>query len=562
LNRVDFPEETGGSADQNLAVPFLAGMDDIEVLSARITLGAVSRDLEIENYTVTANGDAGAFLSLPLPARLKKIEIAYTLPQGTDAANVRVVLRGATPAGNGFSPGVPLFAIPDFGKSGPMYDRVLGGMSVTALGGDRQLIGLPGVLGAAWLIQLAFGDDPTELAPLNVVPAVRRVTLDAAPRNLSVALTSGGDEILLWNNPETLFPDAGIQEVSFTPLAQRHLTSALESAAVGDVTLPVPLRFTCDTGGAIQVVETDLKARYLVRPLGTEPVTLRLGGDTTPLTLAAPAGRIPESSRLRMRAKLLGRELNGASPEPSGIPPSTGLRVRTDRFVAAAAAVAPLAGSAPGSVLDLAAVRLYLAAPSDADAVLEIRSDVAANPGPIAAPPVVRQVKAGFCGWLEFAPAKPLTVAAGLAPLWLALRSNRGDILWFAGADAGGAGRISVDKGETWGQAEPLLTPAGGLLAQLFHVVPPPLPAPVIRLRKGAVTLKENLLAASVKTAENEYVLEASSLPPGVHNLLAAGTGTERVDTELHLFSRSVLDLTLENLVIRYDPFQTPVSGG
>jgi hypothetical protein len=556
-NIIDFPEEKGGSADQKLAVPFLPGMDEIEVEEARIMLRAAPKDLEIEDYKVTANGNIGVYLSLIIPARLKKVEIRYTPPTSAHPAKVmRLVVRTATPSGAGFGEGVPLFAYPDFGKAGPMYEPVLGGMTVTDLGSDRRLLRLPSVLGRAWLIQVATGDKPTELAPLQVKPIVNHVTLDAVPRNLSVALVTGGNEVTLWNNPEALLPDGADQEVSFTPLAQRHLTAALKSASESELTLSVPIRFRSDSGGAIAITATSLKSEYVVRPLGQEPVTLRLGGDLIPLVLNAPAALTPKRSSMRLTAKLVGRELNAASPEPFTTSPATGLRVGLARSAATAVEVAPSAGETAGSVLAAASARVYLSAPTAAEVVMEIHGDVAESPGPIVAPPIVRQLEAGFSGWLEFELAKPLTVVSGQAPLWLSLRTNKGEVFWFASPGGPAKSRISTDRGETWSPPDSVLTPSGRLLAQLFHHTKDPLPAPVVRLQNGSIIMKTNLFTNPEKKSDREYVIENAALPDEVHSLLAARTGQGRVSTELLLFTTSVVDLTLENLAIKYDPFQ------
>ena len=344
--------------------------------------------------------------------------------------------------------------------------------------------------------------------------------------------------------------------VSFTPLAQRHLAAALEKANGSEVTLAVPLKFRSDSGGAIRITATSLKSEYLVQPFGDEPRTFHLGGELTPLVLTAPALLPPKSSSMRLIAKLLGRELNGASPDPPVAPPIRGLRLALERFVAEAADVAPLPGAAPGSLLEIASARVYVAARQNAELVMEVRSDVTGAPGPVAAPPVVHQVAKGFSGWLEFELTQPLKVVAGQAPLWLSMRINKGEAYWFSSPVGAGRSRISTDRGESWGSIEPLLAPEEPLLVQLFHVMTDPMPAPVIRLHNDAAVVTGNLFAGPKKTAEREYLLETAALPGQVHTFLAGQAGQGRVESTFHLFSQSVLDLTIENLAIKYDPFQ------
>jgi len=47
----------------------------------------------------------------------------------------------------------------------------------------------------------------------------------------------------------------------------------------------------------------------------------------------------------------------------------------------------------------------------------------------------------------------------------------------------------------------------------------------------------------------------AYGLPATAHALIASRAGQGKVTTELQFFSRSALDLTVESLVRRYDPF-------
>lgn len=559
LNLVEFPEEHGGSADQQLAIPFLAGMDQLEVVEARIVLQTVAREMAIEDFKVTANGAHGIFLSLPKAAKLKKIDLSYQLPASEDAAKVRLVVRAATSSEGGFLPGVPLFSAPDFAAPGAMYQQVLGGMTVNSFSGDRKVITLPGVLGSAWLIQLAKGEEATDLQALSVQLKVNQVVLDAAPRNLSVQLMTGEGEVLLWNNPETLFPAAGRQMISFTPLAQRHLDGALAAMKQGGdtgVTLPIPLKFRCDSGGTLQIVDSRLQSEYLVNPLAKKSVTLQLRGDLIPLVLNVPAGLTPKSSTLQLTARLLGRELNGASPEPSVKLPVAGILIGPERLVAAGVAVATLPGQAAGSLLELVSIRVYLGTQEAGELVLEVRNDAAGTPGAVVAPPVVRQLKSGFTGWQEFELVKPLAVVSGQAPLWLTLRSNKGEVSWFATGSGSGNSRISTDRGESWGIPEPVLVPAGDLLTQLFHIPKAPLPAPVICLQSGDAVVAVNLFAGAKKNSEWEFLIGAFALPPQVHSLLGRRVGEGRVESSFLLFSRSVLDLTIENFTIRYDPFQ------
>lgn len=563
LDVVDFPAEEGGDVDQALAIPFLAGMDGIVVTEARLVLRSAPKDLDIENYSVTENGSEGVFINFNDPVRLRKVEISYDYSPPVPSPTTRIVVRTANKNG-ALQAGPPLFAEPNFGPPGKMFSATMGGMTVNDLGNKRRLLTLPSVLGSAWLIQLASGDEPIALAPIALKPAINRVVLQALPRNLSVVLAPDEEALTLWKNPGVLLPEAGDQEISFAPLAQKHLTNALTAAASDAAALPVPLRFHSDCGSAVEIVSKSLVAEYQVQPFGGAK-KFELRGDFTAFVLSAPAGLNPAKSALRLTVKLLGRELNAASPEPSLDKPSRGLRVNIEHWVAAASVVAPPSNKANGSIVQIASVRIYLAniEAAKAEIVLEIRSDIANSPGAAVAAPLVKQLDAGFIGWCEFELPTPLKVVSGNAPIWLALRSNKGEVHWFnapvsTSLDSNietGSNRVSIDRGASWGESNPQLSTPRPLLVQLFHQMDDPIAAPVIRIQRGATILQNNILAAPQQKSVREYALDGAALPQTVHTVLSAQTGKGRADCEFLLFSRSALDLVVETLTISYDPF-------
>jgi hypothetical protein len=566
LEVIDFPEVEGGDVQRELAVPFLPGMDEIEVEQARLRVRTGRKEREVTDYTVTAvPAGHGITLSIPQPGRLKKLELTYPSPTAVPGAPHHVIIR--TPP-----EGPPTFAAPPLPKPGPLYDDILTGLTVQDLGGDRKLLLLPSVLGNAWRIQLALGDTPDKLTTVPFSPTVNRVVLDTAPRDVSVTLSADTEEIPLWGHPDLLLPDAGEQEISFTPLAQRHLNQQLQAKrdAPDQATLPVPLRFHSASSGALEVVAKTLTAHYVVKPLGKDPVTQRVGGEWTVLTLRAPAGLRPINSRVKLTVKFLGRALNRGSLEPPLALPSMGLRVHAQRSVARMIAFLPEPPAVAGSVLPLASVRLYVAALAEAEAVLEVRGDVAGAPGPVLVASV-QQLGSGSTGWVEFILPSPLPVSTGQAPLWLALRVTKGEVLWFVsplesashpmGADMTSA-RVSSDRGQTWSEPTGNFGDAGVLLAQCFHELPELSSPPVLRVRHAEALMTDNLLLNVKQKGAKEYIVEVS-LPDGVHGVLAAAAGSGRTDTALRLFSPSMLDVTVEDLTLSYDPFRVGgVEGG
>jgi hypothetical protein len=574
--------EHGGQADLELAIPFLPGMDEVVVDAATLRVRAEAVEQELSTYTVTDAADGqGSFLALPAPARLRKVVVD---PSGGAPAGPDEVLRLVVRVAEGLIPGPPVYAKPPFDLTSPMFIDVLDGLEVTELdgGGGTQLVfpaaggPFPVAQGTAWLLQRATGAEVTELEPRQERFAVRKVTVDAAASDLDLVIRGAGEAdppTPLWRHPGAFLPEAGEQEVSFTPLAQKHLAAALAAltgtpgsgaggsgaggAAGGQHTLPIPLRFSAASGGAIRVVAKTLDARYLVRPAGPEAVTLRLGGDWVPLLLRAPASRRPSGSSLRLRARHLGRELNPGSGLPPLTAPRAGLRVGAGRMVAAAVPCAPAAGGEAS--LRLASARVFAAFSEPVEIVCELRGDAAGAPGPLLAPPLVKQLAPpatppAVPAWVEFELPAPGATVAVPATVWVTLRSNRGELRWFT-ADQGEA-RVSLDDGSSWGVPDAVLTGAGAPLAQLFHVLDTPSPPDVQVLVDGGA-------AGSIALAAGGSPLEFVSapgleLPAPVLTALATATGGDgggRALTALALCSRAVADLTVEELTLSYDPF-------
>lgn len=588
---IEFTEEKGGQVDRELAVHFQPYMDEVRVDAAQLRLQAQSREMEIHSYSVkqiNTKDDLGLVLSLNKPGRLRKVSLAYpTFPSSVTSIPtnfkyfkiethkgvpitkaLRLVIRPATPQGNSFTFGPPVMSHPDFDPPGPMFDRVFSGLSVQDTGSGFDLT-FPSLMGAAWLIQLAQGDEPSKLAALSFNSTIKRVTIDAAPQNLSlVLLPKEGDAIPLWSHPNYLLPEVGVQEVNFTPIAQNQLAARLksqtEAMATDATTLPLTLRFHSDSGGAVEVKSKKLDAHYVVKPLRDQPYTLHLKGNWETLTLNAPAGIRPLSSSARLIVRLTGRQLNGTQMPPTR--PSRGLRVTAGQWAASPLPFKPLTSDGRSATqtppkasaqLPLVSARIYLQTMSEAaEAVLEVRRDVAGSPGAMVTAPLVMQMPEGFSDWLEFKLPEPAHLEMGDIPYWLALHSNKGDLLWFTGES--GKARISRDKGLTWGEVESSLTPVASPLGQFFHVLTfdkqHPLPLPKVSLRLGSKIITDDLLAHAERKAPDEFVLEGFSFPSPVLDALQQATGKGRVETTLQLFAREVFDLVIEEMTLLYSP--------
>jgi hypothetical protein len=561
---VTFPE-AGGDADLELAIPFLPGMDEVVVDAAGLRVVAQAPELELSTYTVTDGpGGQGSFLALPAPSRLRRVVVDPPTAATAALDKLHLVVRAA----EGLTPGPPVFADPPFSLPSPMFAAVFAGMTVTTVSGGtgRQLefpaagSPFPAAQGSAWLLQHATGDNATGLQPVTERLTVRRVTVDAAAADLALVIpgaTPEDDPVPLWSHPGPFLPAAGEQEISFTPLAQKHLAAALArlGAAAGAQTLPIPLRFTAAGGGAIRVVAKTLQARYVVRPAGADPVTLRLGGDWVPLELRAPAGRRPGATTMRLRARHLGRELNQGSGQPPAARPRAGLRVGAGRLVATSLPCTPLGG---GATVPLASARVYALAGEAVEAVCELRADAAGAPGPLLAPPMVKQLQPPATpparpDWIEFELPAPGTTIPVPATVWVTLRTNRGELRWFTGE--AGDGRVSLDAGSSWGAVDAVLAATGAPLAQLFHAVDAPQPPQVDVLVGGSPAGSVTLEAVAGSPLEFVTATGLALPAPVVTALATAAGGGGRAATAPALFSRAVADLTVEELTLSYDPF-------
>ena len=565
---VEFDDQDGGVVERELAVPFLRGMDSVVVENAKLQLRSKPREMEIDDYQVSEpGGQPGIVVRLPRISRLLKIAIDFTVPPEFAAQTVRIVVRNAQPQQTGgftFSP--PVYAAPDFDSPGPMFSKTLTGLSRTNTS-TGAVLSFPRPLGEAWLLQLATGDDAVKLNAIAVNPTVRYVRIDAVPQNLTLAIRLADESPQLWSHPQLFLPEAGVQDVDFSPLAQKRLSEVLKEAdPTTAVTLSLGLEFKSDSGGDVSIASRTLDARYHVDAIGADGQNRRLGGDWTPLDINAPAALRPVKVAADITVRPTGRELNAASPEPPLDRPSRGLRLQQDTLVAGATTfTAPVAERLADS--PLVSARVYVSSRVASEVVLELRADAAGAPGAPVAPPVVRQFEPGFNGWAEFELESPWTPPAAQVDLWACVRTNLGEVLWYAApGEESGAGRlVSLDRGASWGAADEALALNGPLLVQLFHSVPDPQPEPTVRLHRGGSLLSGNVLRsgsnAPVRQGPREFVLQGASLPDAVSNLLASAQGSEKVTTAMSLFSRAVADLQITRLLLEYDPFQASATG-
>lgn len=520
---ITFPDTTGGEASRELAIRYLPGMDEVQVSQAELRLRARAVAVETHDYTAVAGQGGGVVLRLARPGLLKKVVLDYAEPAG----NFRLVVRMAE---HGSS--VPILANPGMPSLGAMYGPALPTFNVVKVPGGHQAE-LPSLMGSAWLFQLATGDSPEDLKPLNVPISVVSVVLDAVPQDLILTLNSS-ETVVLWSNPGLLLPASGEQTISFAPLAQRHLTAKLKAATEDTAALSASLRFHSSSAGALDIVFKSLRAVYVSRPFGTEPKTIRLTGDRVDFSFPVPSGATPQQNSLRLTLKPKGMVRDAGSPESPITGPVQGLIANQNIHAAARLpAVSPVS---------IARVRVMLQPNGAAEAVIEARADVAGSPGALFGKPAVRQLNAGPAAWVDFVFPEPLTL---LAPyLWLSLRTTQGSVFWFTGSTGGGTAKLSFDQGKTWGVPDTPLGPAQCLLAQLI-LNSEGGATPAVQLRDGATIHVANLMSAAHGASVD------TSIP--VH-LLAAPPATGKTEKRFELASPAIADAIVESFVITYDP--------
>ena len=545
--------EGGSDVDVELSVPFRAGMDEVVVDAAQLTLAADQTPLAITGWHAVAGpGGQGVFVVLDTPARLRRL----VLDPANQPAGTFVVVRAATlDSGGPPTAGPPLFAGGGF-DTGPMLPRALAGMSVTGSDG-RLVVTVPLAQGQAWLVQFGTGDTAAALAPQAGQPQVTEVTVAPAPSDISLVLrgrSAGEADTALWQHPGALLPESGQQLADFTPAAGRRLAQVLADTSAGTPTLALPLRFSAKTAGTLLVLDQVLTARYVAHPAAAAPTPLTLDGGWVDLPLDAPARR-PSATTLALRARHLGREVNPGSPAPPMALPLGGVRVRPGRLVAAPVPWQP--APAVGGTPSLAMVRLLAAPVGDTELVAEVHADAAGAPGALLAGPLVARLAAGAApGWVGLALAATADIPAP-ATLWVSVRTNRGALDWFA-ADTGPTARASADGGTSWGELEAGLGPVGTPWVQLQHAVDPATAAaPALTVRLGGTLLGTVGLTGTGQPGEYGGPTPAV-LPAAVLDALAAPAAPDtpvRRRTTLSLLCPAVLTLTVPDLTCSYDPF-------
>ena len=506
--------------DRELGIPFMAAMDDITVDTAQFELRAGSMVIDAPG-SPRDFGTGAVVIDLGTEGRLTEIELTSDSfwPPSTAADGARLVIRAATKSGGSYTAGAPLIAEPGFG--GGMFGTLLGGMTV-----NTRRVRFAPIAGTAFIVTWAKGDSATSLAPEGTKKlGVKRVKVEAVPRDVSITLVSGATEVPVWNQPGPLLP-GNLQSVSFVPAAERLLREQLATGA--PPTLAVTLRFRSASVARLEITSPTLTATYHAEP-AAQPLHAALRGSPERIALEAPATRAPSATELRVTAKYLGRMLNGAHDEPPTQPPVSGLRIDGTRSVAARTMLRPAT---------LASVRMQIVALQPSEVVVELLADAAGGPAAPLGPHVVRQLAAPFVGWLEIELPAPVPVDAEF--VWISLRATKGEVVWCCDSDENAAARLSDARRASWTPAQALLQPR----VQLFDSVPPP---PQLDVR-----LPGSVAWTLAQTGPVDYAATAATLPQPIRTQLAAAQGNGRATSQFDLYARAAIDLALADIRFSY----------
>lgn len=545
--------------DWELGVSFLPGMDEVRVEAAALELRGLRVLTPAEGWSCVAQAN-GWKITLAQPARL--VSITFDDPQPVaplaPGESLRLLLSPASPAGP------PAFMDPPFAL-GPAYANIAPRISQRTVVGGRVVAKIVPTLGTSWLLQWGVGNDATTLTTVAVTTTVRAVSIERAVAGARLELRpdeSGGDPVLVWNQPGVLDPAAGLQAIDMSSIARKRLSDRLAAANASPTpppTLTLPVRLVAATGGPVGVSGTDLRVTYAVEAVqgGTR---LALRGDPLGVSLTVPAALRPGSGGLSINAHHLGRELNGPVGR-AAVDGGPGTLVTAARWAALAL---PVVAGGPGLHVTLAAVTIDASADDQAELSVELRADTQGLPGAVLASAVFR-LEPGPRLMRELVFDAPPTVAVG-AVVWVSARATTGTVRWYADTDdrrpalpavLGAILRTSADRGETWQPDEGRLTGATMPRARLLHRIEPPYTPPTISIHAGEASVATLDLVRTGATPD-EFALTAGSVPAALLDLVGRTSGTGRTNVDLRVVAQAALDLTITGFELVYPPSAGP----
>jgi hypothetical protein len=497
---LEFPSG-GETREVAVPVPFLPGMDEVEVGSATASIG--SRAVERPTDHAGPTGTSAALSFTPpmagAPVALLRIEIEG-FSAGTEAmprtlaapglvlswaAGSATATPGPLPAAQALhllaSPasGPPFLAAPAFpmpGAGGALYGNALGGCALAATqaaDGSVRLVLTPDAgappLSAVRLtvVRLAPAAPqlPNEGTPVPWRARSIRAIWRLHPAALKVEAAAAGRAVLVAELPgDPGRPMAGIDFAA----ALRGLARAAYDAAGGAAELGVALRVTATGPGAARLRLDRAGLRYLRRPLA-RPERLLLRGAPAGLALAgAGPGLRPVALDLALEGRFLPERLTDASDDAPPLP---------RRGLVAEAAIRLARRTTltePERALPLVRFAVFGRAAVPTELLLTLHAGDALRIGPPLGPAAaLTLVAAAAPAWLLAPLAAP--IAPPLPPVvWLVAQVPRGRFLWHGAAADDDSALFSGDAGGAW--ADAATRPALQLAVREPVAAPLPLP--------------------------------------------------------------------------------------
>jgi hypothetical protein len=603
------PPEAGHAmvADVIVRVPYLAGMDEIEVARAHCTVAAVADPF---SYTASKSG-AAAHVDVvppgpPITGLLTHVVIRDLRPNvsGTDqmifpdtsGSNLStvwivdpesgdvVVSQSANPPqglpqskflhavlqprGPNGAFGPPMAAAPRFdmpGNQAGMYGPALGGLRSRLVHQDgrveltlfldpplpvpafRVLLGVAGDKG-----MFPHGGLPNELVPAGWSAAEVTGHWQRRPSGLVIyALTgTGAGNEDAPATVATLAQEIGQRaaDIDFTPAARSLLRNHYPNATGPD--LELTLRVRADSPGQVRVGPDRLSARYL-RVLGTaDGHAVALRGAPERLVLpGVPAGLTPQAFSFAVDGTFGRAVLITAADEP--LPPDTSTGFRLAGAVRAARRM-PLTTAERGQ--PLVRVGIFGRASADAELLVGLHQGDAMRVGARRGPTVSIAVPAGaHPAWHR----AELPLELGLPPhpeaLWVVVQVTRGVLWWYGALDQGNLLR-SEDDGATWSTA----TGKPGLQLHVESVDPAtsqPLPDQPVRMLRDGSQLTPDLAAIHLLGPPGEFrrhwLIDRTSEESALAALATLPDGA----LALSFACRRDVDLRVHDVLLTYDPW-------
>ncbi|MBR0674074.1 hypothetical protein [Neoroseomonas soli] len=504
---LEFP--SGGEAlDVPVPVPFLPGMDEVEVAAATAALG--SRPVERSTDHAGPAGSATvAALSFAPPVAGAPVSLLRVEIEGFSAGNVGVArtllapgltlswAAGSSTATPGALPGAealhllaspesgpPFLAAPAFpmpGAGGALYGDALGGCALSATraaDGTVRLVLTPDggtpPLAAVNLTVVRLAADaprlPNEGQPVPWRAQSIRAVWRLHPAALKVEAIGAGKAVTVAEMPG----DPGRSSIGFDfAAALRGLARPAYDAARGAADLGLALRVTATGPGAARIRLDSTGLRYLRRPL-PRPERLALRGAPAVLALTgASPGLRPEALELVLEGRFLPERLTDASDDA---PPQArrGLVAEGATRLARRTTLTEAERALP-----LVRFAVFGRAAAPAELLLTLHAGDEKRVGPPLGPAASLALEpAEAPSWLLATLAAP--VAPPLPPVvWVVAQVPRGRFLWHGTAADDDTALLSGDAGGSWTDAA--TRPALQLAVREAAATPLPLP-----LRWGA----------------------------------------------------------------------------